>query len=202
MTFRFAGYERKSRTRNTLVLLVCLSVTILEEFTMAQNLLTVIDFSSTRRKLSWRIVNDGVMGGLSQSRMTITSDSTAVFQGTVSLENNGGFASVRTEPSDLGLAGKKGLRLKVKGDGSTYQLRLRTEQRRDGIAYRSSFTTKEGDWIIVDVDFKDFSPSFRGQPVRETPALDPGRVRQIGFLISDKQEGPFRLEIDSIRAYE
>jgi monofunctional biosynthetic peptidoglycan transglycosylase len=175
---------------------------MLEELTMAQNLLTVIDFSSTRRKLSWRIVNDGVMGGLSQSRMTITSDSTAVFQGTVSLENNGGFASVRTEPSDFGLAGKKGLRLKVKGDGSTYQLRLRTEQRWDGIAYRSSFTTKEGDWIIVDVDFKDFSPSFRGRPVPEAPALDPGQVRQIGFLISDKQEGSFRLEIDSIRAYE
>jgi monofunctional biosynthetic peptidoglycan transglycosylase len=168
---------------------------------MAQDLLTVVDFGSPREEYSWRIINDGVMGGLSQSRMNITSERTAVFQGTVSLENNGGFASVRTEPSDFGLAGKKGLTLRVKGDGKRYQLRLRTDQRWDGIAYRASFTTTRGEWTTVRLDFHDFSPTFRGRTVPGAPALDPGRIQQIGFLISDKQEGPFRLEIESVKAY-
>ncbi len=168
---------------------------------MAQDLHTVIDFGSQQQKYRWRVVNDEVMGGLSRSQLTISSDGFAVFQGTVSLENNGGFASVRTESADFALTGKKGLLLKIKGDGRNYQLRVRTDQRWDGIAYRSTFTTQVGQWTTVKLDFQIFSATFRGRKVPGAPALDPGRIQQIGFLISDKQEGPFRLEIESIQAY-
>ena len=163
--------------------------------------LTVVDFASPEAGRLWRIVNDGVMGGLSQSRMDVTAERTGVFQGTVSLENNGGFASVRMEPTDFGLAGRKGFSLRIKGDGRSYQLRLRTDRRFDSVAYASSFDTVEGEWITVKADFRDCSPTFRGRTVPDAPALEPGRIRQIGFLIGDKQEGPFRLEIDSIKAH-
>jgi monofunctional biosynthetic peptidoglycan transglycosylase len=171
------------------------------EVSIAQGPITVVDFRSPEVRRRWRIVNDGVMGGLSQSRMAVTEGGTGVFQGTVSLENNGGFASVRTQPTDFGLAGRKGLSLRIKGDGRRYQLRLRTDRQFDGVAYTSSFDTVDGEWTTARVEFQDCLPTFRGRKVSNAPTLEPSRIRQIGFLIADKQQGPFRLEIESIKAY-
>jgi monofunctional biosynthetic peptidoglycan transglycosylase len=158
----------------------------------------VLDFSAPDEAQQWRVINDGVMGGLSLSRIEITSDRTAIFRGDVSLENNGGFASVRRVPRSYGLDGTAGLRLRVRGDGKTYQLRLRTGDDYDGVAYRASFEP-QADWSRIELLFEDFVPSFRGRIVR-APKLDPADIRQIGFLIGDKQEGPFELEIDCIEA--
>ena len=55
--------------------------------------------------LPWRSINDGVMGGLSSGGMRL-EDGIAVFSGTLSLENNGGFSSVRSIPAEHTLAGK------------------------------------------------------------------------------------------------
>ena len=109
--------------------------------------------------------------------------------------------SVRTEPAEFDLAGREGLLLTVKGDGRIYQLRLRTDQQWDGIAYRSTFRAEAGEWTTVKLAFKSFSATFRGQIVPGAPELDPERIQQIGFLISDNQEGPFRLELKSLSAY-
>ncbi|UCE04142.1 MAG: CIA30 family protein [Candidatus Latescibacterota bacterium] len=158
----------------------------------------VLDFSAADEAQQWRVINDGVMGGLSQSRIEITSHHTAIFRGTVSLENNGGFASVRRVPRSYELGGTLGLRLHVRGDGRTYQLRLRTGDDYDGVAYRASFAPQT-EWSHIELRFEDFVPSFRGRVVR-APKLDPADVRQVGFLIADKKEGAFELEIDRIEA--
>ena len=55
----------------------------------------LFDFDSEEKSGQWYIVNDGVMGGISESEITLNDDGTATFRGDVSLENNGGFASVR-----------------------------------------------------------------------------------------------------------
>jgi monofunctional biosynthetic peptidoglycan transglycosylase len=162
---------------------------------------TVIDFSKAVEKGNWRIVNDVVMGGVSQSEMIITDDSTAIFQGTLSLENYGGFASVRTNPEDYKLAGYSAITTRVRGDGRTYQLRLRTDDRSDGVSYQSEFQTADGEWITVKLPFSEFVATFHGQRVPDAPVLDPARIRQIGFLIADKKAGPFKLEIDWIGTY-
>jgi NADH dehydrogenase [ubiquinone] 1 alpha subcomplex assembly factor 1 len=162
---------------------------------------TLIDFSKPDEKENWRIVNDIVMGGVSQSEIIVTDDSTAIFQGMLSLENNGGFASVRTNPEDYKMAGYTAITARVRGDGRTYQLRLRTDDRFDGISYRSEFQTTDREWITLRLPFSEFVATFHGQRVPDAPVLDPGKIRQIGFLISDKKEGSFRLEIDWIGAY-
>jgi NADH dehydrogenase [ubiquinone] 1 alpha subcomplex assembly factor 1 len=162
---------------------------------------TLIDFSRPDEKENWRIVNDVVMGGISQSEIIMTDDSTAIFQGILSLENNGGFASARTNSSDYKLAGYDGIIVRIKGDGRTYQLRLRTDDRFDGISYRSEFQTTADKWINVKLPFSEFVATFHGQRVPDAPVLDPGRIRQIGFLIADKKAGPLKLEIDWIGAY-
>ena len=162
---------------------------------------TLIDFGKSDEKENWSIVNDVVMGGVSQSKMIMTDDSTAIFQGNLSLENNGGFASVRTNPIDYRMAGYDGIIARVKGDGRTYQLRLITDGRFDGVSYRSEFQTTVDKWISIKLPFEGFVPTFRGRVVSDAPELTPGMIRQLGFLIADKKEGSFKLEIDWIGAY-
>jgi monofunctional biosynthetic peptidoglycan transglycosylase len=147
----------------------------------------------------WMIVNDGVMGGLSGSRIHLTDHGTAVFEGELSRANNGGFASVRSRPAALPTAGTSRLAVRVRGDGREYQLRIRTEDTFDGVAYRWSFKTLADAWMTVEACYRDFVPTFRGRILRDVPPLDPGAIRQLGFLIADGVEGPFRLEVDWIR---
>jgi monofunctional biosynthetic peptidoglycan transglycosylase len=160
------------------------------------------DFEGQDTAAPWVPVNDGVMGGLSQSNLTLTQEGTAVFAGTLSLANNGGFASVRTYPYDFGLDEYVGLAFRVRGDGRGYKLRLRGDDRLDGPAYEADFETAAGTWGTIQIPFANVRPTFRGRRLRNMPALEGAAVRQIGFMIADKQAGPFRLEIDWIKAYE
>ncbi len=144
----------------------------------------------------WYQVNDGVMGGRSSSAMRRSSDGTAVFEGDLSLENNGGFASVRTVLPEAALSGSSRLLLRVRGDGKRYQVRLRMSTGFDGIAYGAGFDTVADEWITVEIPLRSFEPSFRGRRPRGAPPLDPTNVRQLGVMLTDKQEGRFRLEID------
>lgn len=147
----------------------------------------------------WRCINDSVMGGVSSSRFRI-EDGLAVFQGAVSLDNNGGFASARSQPREYGLSNSHILQLRVRGDGRRYAFRLRTTAAFDGISYQARFDTKAGKWTVVDFSLEAFEPVFRGRRVRKADPLDLKSVKTFGVLISDKQVGPFRLEIDWIKA--
>ena len=108
----------------------------------------LIDFESDLDQ-PWAVVNDGVMGGRSSSTLRREEQGTGVFEGHLSLENNGGFASVRTELSEGALEGASRLALRVRGDGKRYQLRLRPGRRLDGVDYASAFETVAGQWVIV-----------------------------------------------------
>ena len=120
-----------------------------------QNEIVLFNFQKSEEVNDWIIVNDGVMGGLSQSEIVISDSNTAVFQGTVSLENNGGFSSTRTIPRSYNLASYNGIILRLKGDGKKYQFRLRTNDLFDGISYRYHFKTDINKWIIIQVPFKE-----------------------------------------------
>ena len=162
----------------------------------------LIDFLDVDESGTWWIVNDGVMGGLSRSEFKLTDEGTAVFQGNVSLENFGGFSSIRTNPRSFKLENYQGLLVRVKGDGKKYQLRLHADNRFDGIAYRYYFQTQPSTWLTIRVPFSEFVPVFRGRIMNNISPISPEQIQVIGFMISDKQAGPFRLEIDSIRAYQ
>jgi monofunctional biosynthetic peptidoglycan transglycosylase len=161
----------------------------------------LFDFADTAEIESWAIINDGVMGGRSESALEVRPDSTGLFSGRVSLENNGGFASTRTRPRDFKLEGYTGIRIRVKGDGRSYQFRVRRDERFDGIAYKRTFTPPANQWQVIDLPFDEFRASFRGRPVPPADPLDPAQIRQIGLLIADKKAGKFMLQIDWIQAY-
>ena len=144
---------------------------------------------------AWRIINDTVMGGVSESRF-VETDAGAAFTGTVSLENGGGFASVRAPEGRYDLSGGDGVRLTVRGDGKRYKLTLYTEPG-GRISYRVPFEAPES-WTGLVLPFDALTPYRRGRIVPNAPAFAPGAVRTLGFLIGDKQPGPFRLEIRKI----
>lgn len=158
----------------------------------------LIDFDDTDRG-DWYVINDGVMGGVSRSDIRRTDRGTGVFSGVLSLENNGGFASVRVAVGRQDLSKHTGLEIRVLGDGRTYQLRLRMDDRFDGIAYRTHFETRDGEWTAVRIPFDQFHPTFRGRTLSDAPPLDTSQIQQLGFMLADKKPGAFSLEIDFVR---
>lgn len=165
--------------------------------------ISVIDFSNTSAA-NWQIVNDSVMGGVSRSTLQLQDEGYALFSGTVSLENNGGFASVRTRargPADL--SDFEGMSVRVLGDGKTYSLRIKTVKngRVTRYSYEARFDTKPGEWQTYRLPYSEFEPVFRGRSVRGNPELNSDAVIELGFMIQDGQEGPFRLGVRSISVY-
>jgi len=148
----------------------------------------------------WFGICDAVMGGVSTAVME-TAGGVGVFRGAVSLERGGGFASVRSEEGAYDLSGFSGLVVRVRGDGKSYGLRLRTSRDFDGVNYQAAFRTENGEWTELRIPFRDFRPVFRGRPIPGHPSLDPSAVRSFGLIIAGRQAGPFRLEIQAIHGY-
>jgi len=163
--------------------------------------LTLIDFKHATQSHNWEIVNDFVMGGISTGEFLITEDSSAVFRGKVSLENSGGFASVRVFSGEYDVSGFDGFLLMLRGDGKKYRFRVRTENDYDGVTYQMSFKTRAKEWMEIKIPLTQLQASFRGRKVSDAPPLDAGKIHRFGFLISDKQAGMFRLEIARIAVY-
>ena len=147
---------------------------------------------------AWGNVNDGVMGGLSDGRFKINDDRKMEFFGTLSLENNGGFASVRARGAQLGLEQDDVIVARVRGDGRQYNFNLYAQRNLGGYSYRQSFKTKTGEWIEIQLPVSKFVATWRGR-VFPNVKLDPSKVTGLGFLLGDKKAGPFKLEVDWIK---
>jgi len=162
----------------------------------------IFDFSSVETAGKWRTIDDVVMGGVSKSNMVLTKDGFANFSGTLSPENNGGFASVRTNIEETELNNYTGVIIRAKGDGNVYSLRFRTDQNYDGVSYQAKFKSDENEWVEFKIPFKDFEPTFRGRLVPNQPDLKSKNIRQIGILIADEQWGKFELDVKWIKFYK
>ena len=152
--------------------------------------------------LSWRVVDDGVMGGLSKGNFGVSDGGILTFKGTLSLENNGGFSSIRTEKVKMDLSGADGLLVRVRGDGRTYQMRFGTDARFRGmeISFMAEFKTSKGEWVEVKIPYDQFKGSFRGMKLKDE-VFDPSKVSRLGLLLADKNPGAFEINVDWIRTY-
>ncbi|MDH4290755.1 MAG: CIA30 family protein [Aquincola sp.] len=156
-------------------------------------------FDDARCVEGWTAIDDRVMGGVSRSRLRHDPAAGAVFEGVVSLERNGGFASVRSAAGPLGLAGADDCVIEARGDGRQYKLSLFTDDAFDAVSYQAAFTQAAGRWVSVRLPIGDFKARFRGREVGDAPGLDPGRIRQVGLMIAGAQAGAFALGVRSIR---
>lgn len=158
----------------------------------------LVDFSSPASVNGWQPIDDRIMGGVSNSLLRYNAAGHAVFEGSVSADNGGGFASVRHPQLRLGTASTSIYRLLVLGDGHRYKLNLRTDQTFDGVNYQANFQPPAGQWTTIDIALGEFVAKFRGRTVPGAPPLAPARVCQLGLMIADRQWGPFQLGIKSI----
>jgi len=158
----------------------------------------LITFDDSPEEPHWVAVNDGVMGGRSSGTPNLAAG-TLIFSGMLSLENNGGFSSVRSVGRDFDFSDISTVVLRVRGDGRRYQLRLATDARHRGIAvsYGAGFDTIAGQWIEVRVPLAQLHPTARGASL-QGPPLDASHIRELALLIADKRAGKFSLDVDWI----
>jgi hypothetical protein len=135
------------------------------------------------------------MGGLSRSNISINESGNAVFVGSISLENNGGFCSLRHDLDKKSVADFDKISIRIKGDGKRYQFRIK-ENRNDYYSYVSYFETS-GNWETIEIPLKDMYPIFRGRELNMSN-FSGNSVEEVAFLIGNKKEETFRLEIDKI----
>ena len=158
----------------------------------------LFNFDTPDTSKQWQTVNDGVMGGRSEGRFRITDNKTLEFFGTLSLENNGGFASVRSRSTKLDLKEGDTLVVRLRGDGRKYNFNLYVPRRSTAFSYRADFETKKDEWIEVEIPLEKFVATSFGQVVRNQP-LDPSEVTGIGIVLGDKKAGAFKLEVEWIK---
>lgn len=156
---------------------------------------TVYDFSNDEVLSEWRVEDDTVMGGRSDGHFETTEEGHGRFFGDVSLENNGGFSSVQHRVDEpYTFQGRKAFQLRVKGDGKTYNFRVKRPGERFSFTY--AFETS-GDWETITIPFSSMRPVFRGYNV-DVPNYGGEPVRGLRFLIGNKKPQTFELLIDVI----
>lgn len=164
------------------------------EPTKKKKKITLFDFKDQDSVDDWYIVLDGVMGGKSTG-YTDARGGKMMFYGSTSLENNGGFSSIRANLAPGSLAGMTMLRIKVRGDGRTYILGTKGS---GNYSYWSRFETQKGKWQTFDFPIKDMEKTWFG--MGRSGHINPEDVRGLELYVYDYQEGPFKLKVDYIKA--
>lgn len=155
----------------------------------------IFDFNHNSNITGWKVIDDVVMGGRSNGKFKMDSDGNGVFFGDVSLDNNGGFSSVRYQFEKINTTKDSKVLIRLKGDGKEYQFRVKSN-RNTYYSYVTIFKTT-GDWENVVINLKDLYPSFRGQTLN-IPNFAGNSIEEIVFLIGNKKNESFNLVLDRI----
>ncbi|MEN8797965.1 MAG: CIA30 family protein [Flavobacteriaceae bacterium] len=155
----------------------------------------IFDFNRDANIENWLVVDDGVMGGRSKGNLSITPEGHGLFEGKVSLENNGGFSSLRHRFDSIAVDQTNSIRIRLKGDGKRYQFRVKNSTG-EYFSYVSHFESS-GNWEEIVIPLKDMVPQFRGRRL-DLPNFAHKQIEEIAFLIGNKKAESFSLLIDSI----
>ncbi|MCB5360304.1 CIA30 family protein [Vibrio lentus] len=189
----FRTHSLRKRTA-PLCLMFCLSFLWPKASTAGTEM---IDFTQANEHKNWTATNDNVMGGISTGGF-IYDDGISQFRGELSLENNGGFSSINRSVESVN-SDVDSIELKFVGDGRTYQLRFTTWIGGNRTNYKHSFETIKGEQLKKVFQLSDFKAVFRGQLLNGAPKLEAQDIKQIGFLIADKQPRTFELNLIQIQ---
>ncbi len=156
---------------------------------------TIFDFTKEADLKNWYVVNDTVMGGESEGKMGVDDKGNGIFEGHVSLDNNGGFSSIRYNASLIKLKGYSKFVIVLKGDGKAFQFNVKNKKNE----YHSYIITFEttGNWQTIEIPFSNMIPSFRGRTLNMAN-FSGDQLEEIGFLIGNKKAEDFKLLIDKI----
>jgi NADH dehydrogenase [ubiquinone] 1 alpha subcomplex assembly factor 1 len=164
--------------------------------------LLIFDFGENKDFGRWSIINDGVMGGLSQSKATLEGDA-VLFAGNVSLKNNGGFVSLRSALGNYDLSSYQYCEIRFKSDTDRkFELLIEKDTPFYLPKFRVKFAAKSKDWETLTIPLNDLEVSRMGNTLQQ--GIDPKvlkDIQRIGFILADKQEGSFQLWIDYVKFY-
>jgi NADH dehydrogenase [ubiquinone] 1 alpha subcomplex assembly factor 1 len=155
----------------------------------------IFDFNKKSDIKAWKVIDDGVMGGMSSGSFKLSPDGHGVFEGTVSLENNGGFSMVRYPFDKMKVNKDTKIIIKLKGDGKNYEVRIK-DNSSNYYSYIRSITTS-GEWQEIEIPLKDMYPSYRGRKL-DLPNFSKNQIEEIVFLIGNKKPDNFKLLLDKI----
>lgn len=159
------------------------------------NMEKIYTFSSQTNLKEWRVVNDGVMGGVSKGSLAVTNSGHGLFSGKVSLANNGGFTSIQLNKRIQLKEDVQFVVMRIKGDTKRYQFRMKSEISQKE-SYVQQFSTS-GEWEVLKLAIGEFYPSFRGRKLN-IPNFNFVSIEQMSFLIANGHEEDFELLIDWI----
>ena len=155
----------------------------------------IFDFNKKSDLQDWIIVDDVVMGGRSLSTFKLNEDGIGIFEGNISLENNGGFSSLRYRFLKKTIKEYTQVKIRLRGDGKKYQFRIKSNTA-DYFSYIAPFQTS-GKWQEIVIPLEDLYPSFRGRRLNQ-PNFSSDYIEELAFLIGNKKSESFKLLIDKI----
>jgi hypothetical protein len=155
----------------------------------------LFDFNENADISSWRVVDDVVMGGVSSGNFELSPEGHALFYGDVSLDNGGGFSSVRYRFQGTEVTPDTKVRIRLMGDGKPYQFLVKHDVR-SYYSYQAEFQTT-GEWQEVEVPLSEMEPEFRGNRLNR-PNFAHSQIQEIHIQIANGKEESFRLMIDEI----
>jgi hypothetical protein len=156
-----------------------------------------IDFGSAKES-TWSALNDGVMGGRSSGKVTYSTDALQ-FSGNVSLENNGGFASVRSTYGRYDLSSYQLIKVTYRSAGQSLGMVMENDPRWFLPNYKAILPETNGEWQSITIEIGSFKEFRIGRPTGNSlPDAQRAKIIRIGFITNDKKEGPFSAEIDQI----
>lgn len=158
--------------------------------------MTLFDFKPNSDISNWKIIDDAVMGGRSNGHFKLNPKGYGEFSGHISLENNGGFSSLRYNFKTKSSSDYSKFILKIKGDGKNYQFRVKTKGSEDA-SYVYEFETTT-DWMTIDIPFNKMHPQYRGRKL-DQPNYPGKEMEEVTLLIGNKKEESFMLLIDWIK---
>ena len=161
---------------------------------------SLIDFGNLSEKnQEWVLLSDNIMGGVTKSKIEYTNNS-VLLSGNISLDNYGGFSSIKTKYKSFDLSKYMGIKIKFKSTNQKFGFTLEDNQNWTQPNYKYEFSAKKDDtWEEVTIYFKDFKEIIIGEPtgnLMKSKSLK--NIVRMGIMTSEKKEGSFTIEVDYI----
>jgi len=98
------------------------------------------------------------------------------------------------------LEGFNGIEIRAKTDGRVYIANIKVDTVVKHHLYQAFFTTRKGEWTNIVLPFNRFTLTFQGQVEGESLPIDPRQFQAVSFLMAERKEGDFRMELEWINA--
>ena len=158
-----------------------------------------VDFgSNSDGDAGWYIVNDGVMGGRSIGKGEIKEQS-ILFEGVISLENNGGFASIRSQYGRLDLSNYEHLVIRYRSSGEPCKIMLESSSQFWQPYFAQRLEATDQKWRTARFNLKEFKQYRLTELTGATANQDDLKnIIRVGIMTDSKKASAFSIEIDYI----